>query len=549
MRDTHLNAALLAAFLLCLAVPIVLVPVPALLDYPNHLARIWLLGGGAGEAPFPGIYRLDWSALTNIGVDLLAVPLTRLMPAEMVGQVFLYLGAALPVLGAVALNRAVFGGLSWWQLGFGIAAWNLTILAGFLNFNIGIGLALAAAAADPWGARRAPVPAFLLRVVLAFGLAVVHAFAIFFYAALLCGLAFGPDFTGSLTRPGFGKRVLPVLRAAAGPLAALALVLVLAPALPGAHEDPMRPEAGITGWQRAIRDTTRLLFETPGRKLRTAFSLFQTYRLRVDILAMVLVAAPVFLAAWRRGLRVHAGLFLAAAVLGVLFVLAPHFAVGTGWIDIRFAEMAALALMVSVRPELPRAWAPALAGLMLAVGVARTAFVTTVWQAREADVLSVARALQLLPAGAALLPLEHTARPLEAPLGRYFTDGYPAYGHLAALATPWRRAFVPTLFTAKGKQPLSVLPPWDEIAVPEGPVPNAHVLTAGSGFLNGWFDQSAPYHKLWRERFDYALLLNADTADQYGPVRLPPELELVADEGFARLYRIRRGPAAPEAQR
>ncbi len=79
--------------------------------------------------------------------------------------------------------------------------------------------------------------------------------------------------------------------------------------------------------------------------------------------------------------------------------------------------------------------------------------------------------------------------------------------------------------------------------VEEG-VANAHVLTTPEGFLTGWSDESAPYHKLWRERFDYVLLLNADTADKYGSVPLPPELEPVADEGFARLYRIRRAATA-----
>jgi hypothetical protein len=540
MSDTRLNTPFLFVVLLSLAVPIVLVPVPALLDYPNHLARIWLLGGGIEQPPFPGIYRLDWQAVTNIGIDLLAFPMARLLPAETVGQILLYLGAALPVLGAVALNRAVFGGFSWWQVGFGTVAWNLTILAGFMNFNIGLGLALLAAATDPWASRRGWPAAFLLRLALASGLLLVHVFALFFYAALLCGLAFGPGFAGLLTRSGVWGRLPPILRAAAPPVAVLAALLLLAPALPGAHEDPARAGAELTGWPRMVQDTTNLLLRKPGRKLRTTFSLIQTYWLRLDIIAMALVAAPALFALLRRELRFHAGLVLVAAALGIIFALSPHSAAGTGWIDLRFAEMAGLTLMLAIRPELPRRWAPALAGLMLAVGLARTGFVASVWKTREADVLSVERALRHLPEGVALLPLEHTARPLEAPIGRYFTDGFPAFGHLATLATPWRHAFVPTLFTAKGKQPLSVLPPWDEISVPEGPIPNAHVLTEPEGFLEGWFDYAAPYHKLWRERFDYALLLNADVPDQYGPVRIPPELELVADEGFARLYRIKR---------
>jgi hypothetical protein len=50
----------------------------------------------------------------------------------------------------------------------------------------------------------------------------------------------------------------------------------------------------------------------------------------------------------------------------------------------------------------------------------------------------------------------------------------------------------------------------------------------------------APYIRSWRTRFDYVLVLNADCPDATGPVRLPAELVLVKDEGFAQLYRIRR---------
>ena len=55
----------------------------------------------------------------------------------------------------------------------------------------------------------------------------------------------------------------------------------------------------------------------------------------------------------------------------------------------------------------------------------------------------------------------------------------------------------------------------------------------------------ATYLRAWRERFDYALVVNADLPDDLGPFVPPPELELVADEGFAQLYRIRR--PAPQA--
>jgi hypothetical protein len=57
------------------------------------------------------------------------------------------------------------------------------------------------------------------------------------------------------------------------------------------------------------------------------------------------------------------------------------------------------------------------------------------------------------------------------------------------------------------------------------------------------YSRSAPfasYLNVWRERFDYALVLNADVPDAYGPFVPPEGMELVRDEGFAQLYRFAR---------
>jgi hypothetical protein len=62
----------------------------------------------------------------------------------------------------------------------------------------------------------------------------------------------------------------------------------------------------------------------------------------------------------------------------------------------------------------------------------------------------------------------------------------------------------------------------------------------------GWL-VIAPYIRHWRERFDYALMLNADVLENVDKEALPEGMTLVANEGFARLYRIDRiRPAPPE---
>ena len=47
-------AAFMAAF-----VPLVVTDFPPVMDYPNHLARVWILGGGAKVFPISEMYVVD----------------------------------------------------------------------------------------------------------------------------------------------------------------------------------------------------------------------------------------------------------------------------------------------------------------------------------------------------------------------------------------------------------------------------------------------------------------------------------------------------------
>src|SRR4051794_2201259 len=147
--ERQLVGVLLVLSFAMLALPVLAVRLPPLLDYPNHLARMWLIAGGAESEPMSGFWAIAWNGvLTNIGIDLAAATLGRLVPIETVGSAMVLAALVLPPLGAILLSRAIFGSWHWWQVGFVIFGWNPPFLAGFLNFNIALGLALAAASID-----------------------------------------------------------------------------------------------------------------------------------------------------------------------------------------------------------------------------------------------------------------------------------------------------------------------------------------------------------------------------------------------------------------
>ena len=525
-----LHAATLACIVLALGtlvLPVVLVHMPPLLDYPNHLARMWLLTGGADEPPLNSIYAVDWSgASTNIGIDLLAASVGRLTGAWALGKLLLAAAVLLPPLGAVLLNRAVFGGWHWWQAGFAVLAWNATMLAGFLNFQIGLGLALIATSADPAAAGWAgPGGAALIRMAFGAALLVFHPFAAGFYGLLLAGLAVGGDrrtLTEAASLGGAARRAV-----AAGGLGVGVPILcftLLAPTLPGTHAPP-----GVYSiWENY----------NPGYKLLSVMSAFLTYDVRLDLAAIFLLWVAARIVPPARLMRCHAGLALTAVLLFTLtLVFPPTLADGT-LLDWRFSIMALLTVAAAVRPGFAsaRAGGAAAAALML-LAMARTGWVGSIWQDRQADVAAVEQVLALIPPGAAVLPAQHVwAEGKERPQGHGLSDVMPWYSHLQSLVVPLRHAFVPTLFASPGKQPLRVLEPWAAMASRDGyfiPVEALRSFTPTPQLL-----YTVGYALNWRRHFDYVLILNAQLPVHEDEGSLP-ELELLADRGFSRLYRVR----------
>jgi hypothetical protein len=525
-RQTSLCLMLIAGTLAVLAIPALLVSTPPLFDYANHLVRLWLISGGADAPPLSEMYAPSWGqAFTNVGIDYLGAVLGRIMPATAVGTGLLVLAIILPPLGAMALNRATFGGLHWSQIAILFFAWNATVIAAFLNFHIGLGLALIGAALEPHLAGSNAVLRACCRLAIATLVLVVHMFGLLYYCALLAALGLGRDLHALASWRGLVDRSIAAAIAAGTAAAPALLLIALAPALPGAHTDAV---GNAPLWDFSFAN-----------KLYVLLSPIATYWLPVDLAFTLALVAPLAALSFIGRLEVHAGLMLVAGIMVLLALLAPTAVAGTWWIDNRFPLMATLALLAGLRPSanLSRRAAIALPVLLASIVVARTGWVAAVWLERQSDVAAVARAVEPVPAGAALLPLDNVdeAAGLAAhPLGRLFHNGHPTYWSYPVLAIMWRQAFVPNLFWAAGKQPLTVLAPWNEITYPEDGLWRSSILAVP--------DQAPSHFRQWRQRYQFVLLLNADVGSG-ADLSHVPELRLERDEGFARLYRI--VPAVP----
>ncbi len=519
---------ILLAYLALLA-PVFLVDTPPLLDYANHNARLWMIAGGDQLAPIDQIYRVDWSRTsTTIGIDLIAAGLGPIIGKSLVGAICAALAVLLPSLGTMLLHRRIFGGPHGWQLAIALPAFGKTVLAGFMNFDIGLGVAFLGGALDARLVRAGPIPAFLGRLAITVLCLVVHPFSAMCYGGVILGLSLGREAAPLLRWDSGRAKILPGLLVVAPTLAAVALVFLLAPHAPGhVGQGP----TAVTWEPFTLRYAAAVLLTA-----------FHSYSLPLDALTVLFLLGVVTVAAILRRLDVHAGLLLAGLAFLAVSLVMPTQIGDAYWLEFRAPTMAAFILLAAVLPNFARIQARLALTLALALLVAsRTALVAAAWISAQGDIRAVREAVASVPAGSAVLPLRREATPAQraaAPLGRYFGD-VAAFAGYGELAVPQQRVFVPMLFAIKGQQPLTVQGRFAAISQPWGGQP-ARIEDLD-------VSPHPPLHRYldhWRRDFDYILLLDAGSGKPDRGELSAADAELVADKGFARLYRIRHEPPA-----
>ena len=476
-----------------LLAPLLIVDVPPLLDYPNHLARVFVLASLPHDPVLARFYTAHWSIIPNLALDLVGPPLLRVLPVHVAGRLLIAAAVLLPVLGAIAYNRAIGG--RWWSFGAGFMAYNSCLLAGFLNFEIAIGLAMLLAAAWLRWREDRPARAIALAAAGALVLFACHLMGLVFLAALI------------------GGAELPRLRRdpTGWPRRAGALAAVFAP--------PVVLYA-ISGLRQLGGDAS---FLPLGPKLLQLATVFVNYHWPLDMAtAAAVIALSIACLSLRRG-RMPAPAAAACLLLLVAFLAAPFAWKGTYALDTRFAVMLGFMLFAGF---VPTRWPPvlrrvAVGGLLLLFAV-RMALLMAAWWAHRADLADLLAVLAPVQPGQSVYVAEAALQ--EAPRywaanpgWRLLSDGARTDEHLGALVLIEHRAYWPFEFDNPSQQPMETREPYRTLAMRVGNLPGR--AEAAMADLCG---------------FDYVLLLAADAVPS-----LPAErFRLLRQSGFAALYAV-----------
>ena len=165
-----------------LAAPIWVVDYPPLVDYPNHLARCYILYHYKDVPSFGEYLDLDTRPVPNLAIDFFLLALQPLFDVRSAGKIFLTITLWLWLAGWHLLGCAIHGKPTWLALGGALAAYHSMFLYGFVNYAFGLGMFLVATAAWlQWCAHRS-WQRFLIVTLLALACYFSHMSALLFLA-------------------------------------------------------------------------------------------------------------------------------------------------------------------------------------------------------------------------------------------------------------------------------------------------------------------------------------------------------------------------------
>jgi hypothetical protein len=494
--------ALLAAVSL---LPVFLTPIPAMVDYLNHLARMYILSQNGTPDANP-YYEVAWALYPNLAMDLMVPRMARLISVENATRLFLLLSQLLIVGGALVLERVVKGRVHLAGFVALMFLYCLPFTWGFVNFEFGLGVTLWGVAAYLMVAERAWPVRFAVNAVLVTALFAAHFFSLGIYGATL-GLY---ELWRAYDRKVSYRDVALRLAVLAIPVLALFALMQLTAGSIGSEG---------TTWNFAFKPIW-------------LFRIMNGYNLTVSAASAVALLASLYFAAKRGVLKLEpAGIWLAAG-FSLLYLAIPSKLFGTAFVDLRMIPAAALIMPAFCSLSLPsRRWTAAALAIVTGITLANLTTVYAVWLSYRADYADVILSFQKIDRGSRLLVA--TSGEGDDPPFKDLTQYPMAYA--PTLAVHYANAFVPNLFTEVGKQPVRARSSVQRLAIPYGgPVPlrGLAAIAASQTAL-----ETPAFVRAWYRDYDYLYVLGPSVANP-----LPDLLEELDRSARFVLYKIKRTP-------
>ena len=424
--------------LLAVLAPLVMTTVPPLHDYPFHLARADILASLPASAFLRAHYEQGSFLLPNVGMDVVMVPLTRLLRILVAGRVMLGLTLISMLTGTIALHAALHRRLSAWPLVSGFFMYNWIFLYGFLNYLLGVGLMLWATAG--WVMLREREVGWRLAwaTVMAIALVFCHLAAFGLFAIVIAATELQRA-AGALRTSRWA--MLRGLALSGLPFAiALAVFIAISPAA-GEAREAMAYHGG------------------PGWKPLVAYRSLLTTIDWLDILTLSPLLAIIVLLALRHRLRLALPMAAPLCLLVLAFAVMPFYLFGGEVVDARLPIAILLVAIASTSvvglKRRTRWWIGLSALTLLSV---RSVAIARDWIDSDARIAAFTEAFRLVPDGSTLYAATAGLYPsIDYRDAAGLALWHPPLKHVVSLASLGRDVFVPSTWSDPFQQPIHVV--------------------------------------------------------------------------------------------
>lgn len=487
-------------FIACL--PIMLAPVPLLNDYPQHIARIYILATRDSSPLLQAYYVPDWGFQANLAVEAILMPLSRFFPVEIAGRIFLGLIVFFTASSVLFLHWIGHRRWSFWPLLAFLFLYNRVFLGGLIGYLLTLGLAIWALGIWIALRERSVTVRVLVSVPMSILLMLGHLGGLAVYAFAVIGYELQQHFA---RRDYWYRPSISAIVATLSQFVVAGGIFLLA--------------SQTSGHARDLR------FQF-AQKLTAPFNLFYNYHFSFDAFCFVLLIAIVVVGIARGWITIQWPLACSAIAVVLAYAVMPYVMFGSHGADRRLTVAIALIGIAASdwRPDLLRrpAFIMGLIGLMFVV---RMTLIQTAWQSAQTTYRSYLQAIDQLPEGARLgVLIAHSSTE---------TVENPPVEFVAEYAIIRRKAFVPTTFTIPGGQPLRFSPGYGPIA---GRLQSMYGPSDLRELRNLGPSDQGPYRHERIAPYDYLLVIHGEDFPQRPPDWLAP----VSDGPGFQLFKVAR---------
>ena len=446
----HFKKNLLLIVMLVIAcIPVFFTELPPLSDYPNHLAREFIIANYHQNDFFQKMYEIHFSIIPDLAIDAFMPLLINILHgnAILAGRILvcgLLIGY---ITGMLCLTKALSGKITIWSYGMVFVIYNLTFMRGFLNFQVSLILAMFLSSYGMKLREKSFGFYVVFSIISSTLLFFAHLMGLFFYLAMM-----GSNEAYLAYYQYFGKNhhVISVKNLAKSFMGMWRYLFNLI--LPSI----------LYCFTILSENPAESVYYSAHDKLMQFVSSFFVYSKVLDLSIIGCLLGVLCVAGYYRLITINYRGLVAFIGFIVIYFILPHDFKTTGFLDTRLAVMVGFScfFIIGISSQYPKI-DKGIMILFLVLFSAKSANIAYNWSVWDQNVQNFKQVAKYFEPGDKIIQIDINSNEVKdfynrAPYGWNLWTGQKTYYHIGALYVTQASGFYQYLFADKDKQPIWV---------------------------------------------------------------------------------------------